>query len=372
MGEPVLLLYDERMLRHDPAGWDPAHPEWTQSVKALLAEQYPDKDLDDYAHPERPARLQAIVTRLAGLPATDCRWVDVEPAEPAELLRAHTAEHVAFIEALAGRACWLSVDTTAVSPNSVLAAKLAAGAGVTAVEALLRGDARRAFCAVRPPGHHAPADRAMGFCLYNNVAVAARHARANGVARVMILDWDLHHGNGTQDIFDADPDVLFIDTHCAAPFYPGTGLIEETGSGAGAGRTLNVPLPPGSGNAAMLEALERIVLPAGEAFAPDLILVSAGFDGHVFDQTFAMDESGFAALAAGLCRLAEHTAGGRLAMLLEGGYNADSLAASAAAVVGVLGGAAPGGLNVLDDDPGRAAVARAADFHAAAIRGLGA
>lgn len=368
MTSDVLLVYDERMLGHNPRGWDPAHPEWTESVKALLAQQYPDKDLSDYAHPERPQRLSVVIDRLRDNPIAGTRWIAAELAEPVELLRAHTDAHVAFIEALAGRACWLSVDTTAVSPDSVTAAKLAAGAGVTAIEAILRGDGTRGFCAVRPPGHHAPADRAMGFCLYNNIAVAAEHARAQGMRRIMILDWDLHHGNGTQEIFYADPDVLFIDTHCAAPFYPGTGGLDEIGSGSGTGLNLNVPLPAGSGNAALCRALQQVILPAGEAFAPELILISAGFDGHHLDQTFQMDETGFAALTAGLCELADRTAGGRIVLCLEGGYNAESLSSGAYATVEALAGQAPGAVNVLDDDPGCGAVDRAAAFHAASIR----
>jgi len=336
MADDVLIVYDGAMLGHNPTGWDPAHPEWTEAVRAILAVQYPDKEF--------------------------------------ELYRAHSREHVDFIEALAGRSCWLSVDTTAVSPDSVHAAKLAAGAGMTAVEAIRRGEARRAFCAVRPPGHHATADRAMGFCLYNNVAVTAAHARALGYERILIFDWDLHHGNGTQDIFYADPQVLFVDTHCEAPFYPGTGLIEETGRDAGEGYNLNVPLPHGSGTAAMLAAVDAIIAPAAAAFRPDLVLVSAGFDCHRNDQAFTMDEAGFGELAAALCRIADAQAGGRLVVLLEGGYNAESLAASTHAVVGAMAGNAPGAGERFDDDPGVPAVGSSAGALApslARIRGAG-
>ncbi|MEJ2604624.1 MAG: histone deacetylase [Gammaproteobacteria bacterium] len=360
----VLIIHDERMLEHHPTGWDPEHPDWTESVKALLAEQYPDKDFEHYAHPERPQRVVAITDRLRDEPVAGTRWLTSEPAEPPELERAHTREHVAFIESLIGRACWLSVDTTAVSPGSVMAAKLAAGAGIVAVESVLQGDAKRAFCLTRPPGHHAGAARASGFCLYNNAAVAAAHARSLGLERVLILDWDLHHGNGTQEIFYADRDVLFIDTHCAAPFYPGTGALQETGADAGRGTTINVPLPPGSGNAAFLRAMETIIVPAAEAFRPDLVLVSAGFDAHWLDQTFGMDESGFAAATASLCGVADRHAEGRLVLCLEGGYNAESLAASAHATIATLAGTMPGATNVLDEDPGFTAVDEAAAFHA--------
>jgi acetoin utilization deacetylase AcuC-like enzyme len=180
---------------------------------------------------------------------------------------------------------------------------------------------------------------------------------------VLILDWDLHHGNGTQEIFYADRDVLFIDTHCAAPFYPGTGALQETGADAGRGTTINVPLPPGSGNAALLRAMETIIVPAAEAFRPDLVLVSAGFDAHWLDQTFGMDESGFAAATAGLCGVADRHAEGRLVLCLEGGYNAESLAASAHATIATLAGTMPGATNVLDEDPGFTAVDEAAAFH---------
>jgi len=358
----LVLVYDERMLAHDPTGWDPDRPDWTRSVKALLAEQYPDKDFEGYAHPERPQRVTAIAERLREQPVAGARWLGAEPAEPPELERVHTRDHVEFIESLIGRSCWLSEDTTAVSAGSVTAAKLAAGAGITAVEQLVQGTARRAFCIVRPPGHHAGAARAMGFCLYNNAAVAAAHARALGLERVLIFDWDLHHGNGTQDIFYADPDVLFIDTHCAAPFYPGTGALGETGTGAGRGATMNIPLPPGSGNAAMLRALQEIILPAAEAFRPELVLISAGFDPHRHDQTFEMDEGGFAALTAGLCGIADRHADGRLLVCLEGGYNAESLAASAHATAAALAGSVPDAVNALEDDPGIATVDEAAAF----------
>lgn len=365
-GPGLVLVYDERMLAHDPTGWDPDRPDWTRSVKALLAEQYPDKEFESYAHPERPQRITAIAERLREQPLANARWLPAEPAEPPELERVHTREHVAFIESLIGRSCWLSQDTTAVSAGSVMAAKLAAGAGITAVEQLVRGTAKRAFCIVRPPGHHAAAARSMGFCLYNNAAVAAAHARALGLSRVLVFDWDLHHGNGTQDIFYTDPDVLFIDTHCAAPFYPGTGTLEETGAEAGSGTTINIPLPPGSGNAAMLRAMQEIILPAAEAFEPELVLVSAGFDAHWLDQTFVMDESGFAALTAGLCGIADRHAEGRLILCLEGGYNAESLASSAYAAAAALTGSVPDAVNALEDDPGIAAVDAAAAFLQAA------
>lgn len=370
MNKDVLLVYDEAMLGHNPTGWDPGHPEWTEAIKAMMAEQYPDKEFSEFAHPERPQRLSAIIEKLQNEPIAGTRWVAAEPAEPSELGRVHSRKHVEFIEALAGRACWLDIDTTAVSPNSVTAAKRAAGAGVTALEAIARGEASRAFCAIRPPGHHAPAERAMGFCLYNNVAVTAAHARSLGMDRVLIWDWDLHHGNGTQDIFYADPNVLFIDSHCAAPFYPGSGSLEETGSGAGEGYNFNVPLPPGTGNTALMAVADQIVRPCAEAFDPDIILISAGFDPHQNDQTFYMDETGFAAITEKICAIADEFAEGRVIVHLEGGYNAESLALSSYATVTALTGVEAETVNVIDDDPGVAVVSEVAALHAGQIKNL--
>lgn len=371
MSAPVLLVYDEAMLGHNPTGWDPDHPEWTELVKKLLADLYPDKDLTDYAHPERPQRLSAIVDHLRTEVSSVARWARPEPARREELGRVHTMEHVARIEALRGRSGWLARDTTAVSPESVTAANLAAGAGIQAVNTVVEGECKKAFCLVRPPGHHAPSDSPMGFCLFNNVAVAAAHARAaHGMERVLIWDWDLHHGNGTQAIFFDDPGVLFIDTHCEAPFYPGSGTLDEIGAHAGTGYNLNLPLPPGSGNRAMIAALDGIILPAARAFRPDLVLISAGFDMHFKDRTFAMDETGFGIIASRMAHLAEECCGGRLVAMLEGGYNTESLSASARMVVRALAGEPPEAFNVLGEDPGLAAAEVATRHHADQIRSI--
>ena len=371
MTTPVLIYYDLRMLGHNPHGWDPEHPEWTDAVKTMIALQYPDASLETYSHPERPDRLTAIVDRLLLEPIDGVRWMLPTLATARQLEQAHDAAYVAHIQSLDGESGWLAEDTTAVSPDSVVAAGLAAGSGISAVEAVATGGARRAFCVVRPPGHHASADRAMGFCLYNNMAVAAAHARsALGYERVMIWDWDMHHGNGTQAIFYDDPNVLVVDSHCAAPFYPGTGLLAETGSGAGVGYNLNVSLPVGSGNAALMDVFEQVVSPAARAFRPDILLVSTGFDCHYLDMTCAMDESGYAAITQRMCALADELCDGRLVMLLEGGYNAKALADSAYAAVEVLAGHPVAAINVLSEDPGRAAVAEAAAFHADSIASL--
>jgi len=372
MDKRTLVFYDRRMLGHDPAGWDVAHPEWSDAVKAMIAHQFPEASLETYSHPERPMRLTAIMDRLRDEPIDGMSWRVPKAASDTQLQRVHTAAHVAYVESLAGRSGWLAQDTTAVSPDSVAAARLAAGSGISALEAIMAEVGRNAFCIVRPPGHHAPADRPMGFCLYNNIAVAAAHARAAlGCARVMIWDWDMHHGNGTQEIFYERPDVLVVDSHCEAPFYPGTGHLEEIGAGPGQGYHLNVPLPRGSGNATLLEVFERVVRPAARAFEPELILISAGFDCHYLDQTCAMDESGYAALTERLCALADELCEGRLVLMLEGGYNTQALAGSAHATIAALAGNTSDAINVLPEDPGRAAVRRAVAFHAESIARLG-
>ncbi len=369
---PVLIYYDPRMLGHNPHGWDPGHPEWTDAVKAMISQQSPDSNMETYDHPERPGRMTAIVDRLFLEPIEGVRWMLPIAASVAQLEQAHDAAYVAYIPSLDGHSGWLFQDTTAVSPNSVAAAGLAAGSGVSAINAVAAGHARRAFCIVRPPGHHALPDRAMGFCLYNNMAITAAHARtALGDARVMIWDWDMHHGNGTQEIFYADPNVLVVDSHCAAPFYPGTGFLAETGEGAGLGYNLNVPLPRGSGNAALLEVFEQVVSPAARAFRPDILLISTGFDCHYLDMTCAMDETGYAAITQRMCALADELCDGRLVLILEGGYNAKALGDSGHAVVGALAGNSIAAMNVLPVDEGCAAVTEAALFHAGTIAMLG-
>jgi acetoin utilization deacetylase AcuC-like enzyme len=209
---------------------------------------------------------------------------------------------------------------------------------LNAVDAVVPGSARNAFCAVRPPGHHATPNRGMGFCLFNNVAVAARHAqRKHGLERVLIVDWDVHHGNGTQDIFYSDPSVFFFSTH-QWPLYPGTGRADETGEGAGLGTTMNYPFPAGAGRAEILGAVRNSLLPAAERFHPDLVLISAGFDSRIGDPLgrFTLTDGDFADLTRAAMEIADRYAGGRVVSVLEGGYSPEGLARAAAAHVETL------------------------------------
>ena len=288
-------------------------------------------------HPESPARLHAVLAaldrdRFAALDRIEAPRASIEALE-----RVHDATYVARILASApgeGRAR-LDEDTL-MSPASAEAALRAAGAVVAAVDAVLDERASCAFCAVRPPGHHATADQAMGFCLFNNVAVGAAHALAeHGLERVAIADFDVHHGNGTQDIFAREPRVLFVSSH-QSPLYPGSGGAEETG----VGNLLNAPLPAGTGSAAFRHTWEERLLPRLDAFRPQLLLVSAGFDAHRADPLAQLEllADDYTWLTARLVDIARRHAGGRVVSTLDGGYDLDALAASAAAHVAALMG----------------------------------
>jgi len=357
----VTVFYDERVLGHRPDMENPFLPgRLERRVREILNGLYVK-----WSYPEHPGRVTAIVDLLEKEPVEGVEYRGGRAATEEELARVHTTAYIRDIYALRGKDAWLDVDTTAVSADSVLAAEVAAGTAVAAVDAVLGGDTGSAFALIRPPGHHAEAVRARGFCLFNNVAVAAAHAQAAGdCERVLIVDWDAHHGNGTQDIFYADPDVLFFDTHRAPPFYPGTGLLEEVGAGTGEGATVNVPLPAGTGDAAMLKAFREILVPAADWFRPDLVLVSCGFDPHRLDLVFNMSFEGFGALTGIVQDIADRHCEGRLVMVLEGGYHLESLAHGTRAVLEVMAGAAA----PAPEEPGLAEVEEARRFHESAFR----
>ncbi len=293
-----------------------------------------------HGHPESPERFAAVMEglkraglleKLVRLESRAVTAADLELAHEADYL--HRAEHD-----IRSGASQLSTGDTSVSEASWDAARLAAGGAMAAVDAVMSGQVANAFCAGRPPGHHATADRGMGFCVLNNIAIAARHAqRRHGIGRVLIVDWDVHHGNGTQDIFYEDGSVFFFSTH-QSPWYPGTGHTRETGAGAGKGTTLNCPLPTGSGRTEIFAAFEKQLLPAMENFRPEFVLISAGFDSRAGDPLggFLLSDADFADLTKIVRGIADQHAKGRIVSLQEGGYNLSGLASATAAHVGAL------------------------------------
>ena len=283
-------------------------------------------------HPESPQRLRAIVGRLeeSGILA---RLVPIEPSPASEqwITEVHSPDYVKELKSHAPAQGRVSLDAdTSMSPGSLSAAYLAAGGALAAADAIMEGRVDNAFCAVRPPGHHAERDRAMGFCLFNNIAIAARYLQQrHGLARILIVDWDVHHGNGTQHSFYDDPSILFFSTH-QYPHYPGTGRKSERGSGSGEGATINVPLSGGQGDEEYREIFETVLMPAAEAFKPNAVLISAGFDAHRDDPLAGMGltEDGYAALTAIVAGIARRHARGRVLSCLEGGYHLDALSGS--------------------------------------------
>jgi len=290
-------------------------------------------------HPERVARAEVMQVVASEFRAGGGEVIEPTPATEEQLLRVHDADYLSLLRETSGRAVALDPDTFT-SPDSYLVARLAAGAAVAAVDRVLDGPGgTRAMALVRPPGHHAERNRAMGFCFLNNVAVAAAHARARGLSRVAIVDYDVHHGNGTQHTFYADPSVLFISSH-QFPYYPGTGAAGEIGSGDAAGFTINLPLEVGATDADYELVYQRVALPALEQFRPELILVSAGFDAYRDDPLGGMRLSveQFERLTAMIAEAADRVCDGRVAAISEGGYDLAGLAACFRAAIRSLHG----------------------------------
>ena len=283
-------------------------------------------------HPESPERLRAIVARLEQSGVMP-RLVRIDPIVAADewITLVHKPSYVAALKQHAPATGRVMLDAdTSMSPGSLPAAYLAAGGALAAADAIMAGRVDNAFCAVRPPGHHAEHDRAMGFCLFNNVAIAARYfQRKHGLTRVLIVDWDVHHGNGTQHSFYDDPSVLFFSTH-QYPHYPGTGRATESGHGKGEGATINVPMEAGEGDEEYLAVFQKVLVPAADAFKPDVVIISAGFDAHRDDPLASMGltENGYAELTRIVAGIARRHSKGRILSSLEGGYNLQALSAS--------------------------------------------
>jgi acetoin utilization deacetylase AcuC-like enzyme len=298
-------------------------------------------------HPESPQRLETLY-RMLGEPAMRGKYEEIKPrmAIQEELELIHRESYIRLVASTAGREMTMLDPDTYACSRSFEAAKLAAGGILAAVDRVWRGEVDNAFAFIRPPGHHAESDRAMGFCLFNNVAIAASYAlKAHKIQKALIIDWDLHHGNGTQHSFYGRDDVLYFSTH-QYPYYPGTGFFSETGSGPGKGFTVNVPLPPGPGDGEYARVFEEILEPVALEFHPDVVFVSAGFDIHHQDPLGGMQVTpqGFANLAKIILEIAQKICKGKVIFVLEGGYHLDGLRDSAREVLRAMRGEIlPGG-----------------------------
>jgi acetoin utilization deacetylase AcuC-like enzyme len=327
-------------------------------------------------HPERPERLIAVADALREFDSV-LEHREPRSVRPEEILRVHSVEHWNRIRGTAGTAGTRLDSDTYACRDSFSVASLAAGGTIDLARAVAAGESSCGIAAVRPPGHHAEGDRAMGFCLFNNVAVAARALQADcGLEKILILDWDVHHGNGTQHSFEDDPSILYVSTH-QFPYYPGTGDFGEAGLGRGQGATVNIPMPAGCGDAEYVGVMRRILVPVARHFEPEIILVSCGFDAHRDDPLASMDvsESGYAAMTSIVRSLADDLCDSRLVFVLEGGYSASSLIEGTRAVVGAMTSQATGNTGEDGDtSPGttlRGIVDRVASVHASRVPGIG-
>jgi acetoin utilization deacetylase AcuC-like enzyme len=289
-------------------------------------------------HPERPERIQVLLDLADQLDREKFQILPPEAAARSDIEACHGAEYVELVQSTSTVNQYALDGDTVTSRDSFGVGLLAVGGFLRLLDAIAAGESRNGFALVRPPGHHALRDRAMGFCLFNTIAIGAQHIRSShGAKRVLIMDWDVHHGNGTQDAFYDDPSVLFISTH-QFPYYPGTGAVHEVGVNAGEGYTINVPLPAGCADAEYLRVFQDVVVPAAKKYEPEWILVSAGFDPHRRDPLGGMDvtERGFAVMAQRLLELADQYSGGKIAFLLEGGYDLTGLRNSVAEVLATM------------------------------------
>lgn len=317
--DKVAILYDDRFLLHDTG---PKHPERSDRLKSVV----------DYLRSDYPS-------------ANRLYWPSFTLATKQSLKMVHTNSYLALVENEVGRiekgTAMLSTGDTVISPNTLVAAKLAVGAGMAGVDEVMAGNARAAFALVRPPGHHATASRGMGFCVYNNVAIAVKHLqKKHGVKRVLIVDFDVHHGNGTQDIFDEDDSVFYFSAH-QSPLYPGTGSSDEVGVGKGRGTTMNIEVPHMANESIILDAIEARLVPAMQRFKPEFIVVSAGFDSHAGDLLGGLgySDAGYAAITKQLLAIAKPYAKQRMVFVLEGGYVPDFITHSVASIISELLGA---------------------------------
>jgi acetoin utilization deacetylase AcuC-like enzyme len=286
-------------------------------------------------HPERPERIKVLLGLAEELDSEKFRLIPPKSATRSEIELCHDADYISLVESTSRRNRYALDGDTVTSRDSFAVGLLAVGGFLRVLDSIAAGESPNGFALVRPPGHHALSDRAMGFCLFNTIAIGAEYLKQkHGAKRILIMDWDVHHGNGTQYAFYADPSVLFISTH-QYPYYPGTGAMTEVGVGPGEGYTINVPLPAGCADEEYLHAFHEIIVPAANRFEPEWVLVSAGFDSHERDPLGGMgvSEEGFRAMARMMLDVADRFAARRIAFLLEGGYDLAALKNSVAAVL---------------------------------------